>query len=125
MLAVTSNPSSSFLQEERIGDKYLFERVIELAHKCNDNKNIGLVVGATKPHLWGKVIERAVDLPLLIPGIGAQGGDNVQLKQSLKDYPAPVLINVALSIIYASSGSDFQEVASKEAEKIFLSLKDD
>lgn len=122
ILALTSNPGSSDLQELKLDGKPLFIHVILLARKLNNSRNIGLVVGGTKPSLLSSILEAAIDLPLLIPGIGAQGGDLLALKDSLKNYNAPVLVNASRSIAYASSGNDFQEAARKAAENLAAEL---
>ncbi len=89
-----------------------------MARRLNKSGNVGLVVGATKPELWRDVMDIAVDLPLLVPGIGAQGGDLEALKSALQDYSALALINASRSIIYASSGDDFGRAAREAAQSL-------
>lgn len=123
ILAVTSNPSGVEFQDLIVDDKPLYIKVIELARKINHNKNVGLVVGATKPTVWQDVIKYAVDLPLLVPGIGAQGGDLNSLKLALKGYSAPILINASRSILFASSGDDFAKAAAQEAQTLLSQIE--
>ncbi|NQU05177.1 MAG: orotidine-5'-phosphate decarboxylase [Calditrichaeota bacterium] len=124
ILALTTNPGGSDLQELVCDDEPLYIHVVRLARRLNKSKNVGLVVGATKTQLWQKILETAVDLPLLIPGIGAQGGDIDALKSELKDYAAPAFINASRSIIYASSDKDFGSKARDAAFKLYDRFND-
>jgi len=123
LLAVTSNPGGSDFQELKINGEPLYCYVIRLARKLATLKNIGLVVGATRPELWDKVLSEAVDLPLLIPGVGAQGGDPVEIRRILTDYPGVALVNSSRAIIHASSGADFAKAARDAAEKLHEQLR--
>ncbi len=118
VLAVTSNPGGRDLQELVADGEPVFRHVIRLARRLNANSNVGLVVGATRSSLWLEVLGAAVDLPLLVPGVGAQGGDLKALKAAVRSYPAPVLVNASRSIIYASTGSDFTEAARLAARQL-------
>ncbi len=107
ILALTSNPGAKDFQKLKVGDRYLYERVVQRAKKWNTSKNIGLVVGATQARELAGIRKLAPDMPILLPGIGAQGGD---LKNSVehgctknKDL---LLINVGRSIIYANNVRD-------------------
>lgn len=122
LLAVTSNPGGADFQELIVDGEPLYTYVIRLARKLSKNKNIGLVVGATRLSLWEKVLSEAVDLPLLIPGVGAQGGDPSEIRRIIAGYPAPALINSSRAIIHASSGTDFASAAKKAAKQLFEQL---
>ncbi len=123
VLAVTSNAGGKDFQELICDGKPLFHHIIKMARNLNSNENIGLVVGATRASLWPEVTELAVDMPLLVPGIGAQGGDIDALKSAVKTYSAPVLVNSSRGIIYASSGKDFAESAARAAQDLVEQLK--
>ncbi|NQT34642.1 orotidine-5'-phosphate decarboxylase [bacterium] len=118
ILAVTSNPGGADLQDLVCDDEQLFRHVIRMARRLNKLSNVGLVVGATKPDLWHDLLELAEDLSLLIPGIGAQGGDLDAMKRELKDYGTPALVNASRSILYASSGVDFGQAAGDAARRL-------
>lgn len=118
ILTVTSNPGGADLQDLICDGEQLYRHVIRMARRLNKLSNVGLVVGATKPDLWHDLLELAEDLPLLIPGIGAQGGDLDALKTALKDYAAPALVNASRSIIYASAGVDFGHAAGDAAKRL-------
>ena len=83
----------------------LYEQIAKLAVKWNENNNIGLVVGATVPEEIHRVREIAHNLPLLIPGIGAQGGD---LKKSMKygNQNGVALIDVSRGISFPGNLSE-------------------
>lgn len=123
ILALTSNPGGSDLQELICNGEPLFRHVIKLAVRLNRTGNVGLVIGATKPEHWQEILDLAVDLPLLVPGIGAQGGNLDALKSALLNYPAPVLVNASRSIIYASAGEDFGKAAREAAQALNEQLK--
>ncbi len=114
ILTVTTNPGGSDVQQLIVDGKPLFYKIIQLARRLNIKRNIGLVVGATKPELLPEILENAIDLPLLIPGVGAQGGDVERLRKTLLGYDAPVFVNASRSILYASKKKDFA-IAAKHA----------
>jgi orotidine-5'-phosphate decarboxylase len=119
LLALTSNPGSKDFQRLKSGAVPLYEKVVRAAKKWNTNKNIGLVVGATHPRELERVRSIVPGMPLLIPGIGKQGGN---LKSSIK-YGCDkngllAVINASRSILYASSGADFAEAARAEAVRM-------
>ena len=117
-LAVTTNPSGAELQQLICNGIPLFRHVIRMVKKININRNIGLVVGATKPELFSTVLKEAEDLPLLIPGVGSQGGDIERLLNNLSGYSAPVFVNSSRGIIYASDGEDYKKAAHNAAEEL-------
>lgn len=123
VLAVTTNPGGSDIQELLVDGEPLYRYVIRLARRLNKRRNIGLVIGATKPDLWQDLLQEAIDLPLLVPGIGAQGGDTDRVRRHLENYPAPVLVNASRSILYASSGDNFKSAARDAAEKLCDQLR--
>lgn len=119
ILALTSNPGSKDFQQLRVGKKFLYEKVIETAMKWNEKKNIGFVVGATNPKELKSIRKYAPKVPLLIPGVGAQGGSVKAAVQHGCDINGEIaIINVSRSILYASSGEDFADSARREAIKI-------
>lgn len=124
LLAVTSNPGGKEIQNLVADGIPVYQHVIEIARRINDYRNIGLVVGATRAESWSNLLEIAIDMPLLIPGIGAQGGDIATLKNALKGYPAPALINASRSIIYASSGEDYKIAMRQAAAELHDKITD-
>ena len=127
LLCRTSNPGGDDLQNQTLsavpGAPKLFEHVASLAQgPWNLNGQLGLVVGATYPAEIERVRALAPQLPLLIPGVGAQGGDAVATvragwRGSAGVTTGPVVVNSSRAVLYASDGSDFAEAARAEAER--------
>ncbi len=126
VLCRTSNPGGAEIQNLKIGDEALYLRIAKLAQNdWNQSGNVGLVAGATYPAELAAIREAAPDLPLLVPGIGAQGGDLAAvLKQGLDRFRGGLVINASRSIISASSGPDFAEAAERAAQKTAHDIKD-
>jgi orotidine-5'-phosphate decarboxylase len=120
VLCRTSNPGGSDLQFLDLGGgERLFERVARLAaEEWNANGNVGLVVGATFPAEIGRVRELTGDMPLLVPGIGAQGGDvEATVRAGRSAAGTGLMINSSRAILYAGSDEDFAGTARRAAEK--------
>jgi orotidine-5'-phosphate decarboxylase len=125
LLCRTSNPGGDDLQNQRLasveGQPLMYEHIAKLAQgPWNLNGQLGLVVGATYPAEIERVRSLAPSLPLLIPGVGAQGGDAVATikagyRQSKGATTGAVIVNSSRAILYASSGDDFAQAARKEA----------
>jgi len=122
LLCRTSNPGGSDLQGQRLagvpGEPFLYEHVAKLAQgPWNLNGQLGLVVGATYPNEIERVRALAPTVPLLIPGVGAQGGDAVATVRAGWRADAPIIVNSSRAICYASAGDDFAEAARREATR--------
>ena len=125
LLCRTSNPGGDDLQNQRLasveGQPLLYEHIAKLAQgPWNVNGQLGLVVGATYPAEIERVRSLAPTLPLLIPGVGAQGGDAVATikagyRQSKGATTGAVIVSSSRAILYASSGDDFAQAARQEA----------
>jgi len=122
LLCRTSNPGGSDLQAQRLeGGELVYERIARLAAgPWNRTGQLGLVVGATFPAEIERVRELAPSLPLLIPGIGAQGGDaratvRAGWRRQGERTVGPVIVNSSRAILYASAGDDFAEAARRAA----------
>lgn len=131
VLCKTSNPGSSEFQDlevsvspylqRKIGGKMrLFEYVAHRAsHEWNYKQNVGIVVGATYPEAFERIRKVAEDLPILCPGVGAQGGDVKRTVQAARDSRGKgFLINSSSGIIFASKGPDCAEAARRETLKL-------
>ena len=127
LLCRTTNPGGDDLQAQRLasvpGQPLLYEHLAQLAQgPWNLNGQLGLVVGATYPAEIERVRALAPTLPLLIPGVGAQGGDALATVRagwrSLGgETTAPIVVNSSRAILYASAGDDYREAARREAGK--------
>lgn len=120
LLCRTSNPGGADLQGQRLagieGEPFLYEHVARLAQgPWNLNGQLGLVVGATYPAEIERVRALAPTVPLLIPGVGAQGGDAVATVRAGWRPDAPIVVNSSRAICYASAGEDFADAARREA----------
>ncbi len=120
VLCRTSNPGASDFQDLRSTAGFsLYEEVARKAREWNVHGNIGLVVGATYPEELKKVRSICPKMPLLIPGIGAQGGDlALAVKYGMDARGENAIVTVSRQIIYASKEGDFAEAARNMAEKI-------
>ena len=123
VLARTSNPGSAEFQDLAVrgagGERPLYEEVARQAAAWNDNGNVGVVVGATVPDELARVRSIAGSMPVLIPGIGAQGGDlEASVRNGTDANGRRALIAASRSVIYASKGADFAEAARAEAERL-------
>lgn len=116
ILCVTSNEGTYDFQHIYDGEKYLFEHVALKTMQWNTKNNCGLVVGATHPAELQRVRHVAPDIPFLIPGIGAQGGDlAMSVKSALNSPRATAIFNSSRGIIYRTSDKSFADRAAKEA----------
>lgn len=116
LLCRTSNAGGDDLQMLKVEGEHLYERVARLATTWNRNGQLGLVVGATYPNELARVRRIVGEMPLLVPGIGAQGGDvqaSVQAGQTADG--TGMVINSSRAIIYASKGEDFASAARRAA----------
>ena len=120
LLCRTSNKGGDDLQNQRFasveGQPLLYEHVAKLAQgPWNLNGQLGLVVGATYPNEIERVRAIAPTLPLLIPGVGAQGGDALATVRAGWRSDGPIIVNSSRAILYASASDDFAQAARKEA----------
>jgi orotidine-5'-phosphate decarboxylase len=119
LLCRTSNPGGADLQQQKLLDgTFVYEHIARLAeHEWNRNGQLGLVVGATFPQEIAHVRALAPTLPLLIPGIGTQGGDaQASVKAGWRSH-APIIVNSSRAILYASAGDDYADAARAAAEQ--------
>jgi len=123
VLCKTSNPGAEEFQDLEVapGEK-LYQRIAKnVAEHWNPiSGNCALVVGATYPEALAEVRAIAPDVPLLIPGIGKQGGD---LEKTVKAANGRMIINSSSGIIFASSGSDFAAAARRETLKLHNGIR--
>jgi len=120
VLCRTSNAGGADIQDLELADGVpVYERVAELAADWNDRDNVGLVVGATAPEELEAIRETVPDLPFLVPGIGAQGGDaEAAVEFGLSEGVG--LVNSSRGIIFAGEdqGEDFAGAAGQAAKRL-------
>ena len=122
-------PGSGDLQDKHLSDvdpdvcPTVSEYIARMASsKWNTNGQVGLVVGATFPRELAHIRQLAPRLPILVPGVGAQGGDaHAVVKASWRQVDgetvSPIVVNSSRSVLYASAGPDFAAAARKEATR--------
>jgi orotidine-5'-phosphate decarboxylase len=119
ILCRTSNPGASDFQNLCTDGSPLYEVVAQRAREWNVHANIGLVVGATYPEELRRVRSICPEMCLLIPGIGAQGGDLASaVKYGVDARGEKAIIAVSRQVLYASKEKDFAQAARNMAEKI-------
>ncbi len=123
ILCRTSNKGAADFQSlsvaEEGGQKLLYEVVAEKVNEWNKHGNLGLVVGATYPEELKLIRERYPEMPLLIPGVGAQGGElGLTVKYGVDNGKNRTIINSSRQILYASKGEDFAAAAGKAAGEL-------
>lgn len=120
VLCRTSNPGAGDLQDLEIGGRRLFHIVADLAaHRWNSSGNCLLVVGATYPRELAEVREIVGNMPLLVPGVGAQGGDVTQvIRNGQTAAGTGLIVSSSRGILYASSGEDFTSAAREATQKL-------
>jgi len=118
LLALTSNAGHADFQLLEVGEDRLFEKVIKISQTWATDEQMMYVVGATRGAAFGDVRKLAPDHFLLVPGVGAQGGDLGEVCKYGLNSQCGLLINSSRGIIYASQGEDFAERAREEALKL-------
>ncbi|PKB73762.1 MAG: orotidine-5'-phosphate decarboxylase [SAR202 cluster bacterium Io17-Chloro-G7] len=122
-----SNPGSADLQDLIVdtpqGPLPVYQKLAESCKTWNKLGNVGLVVGATYPEQLEAVRHICPDMPILIPGVGAQGGDlETAVRLGSDQRGRLAVISSSRGIIYASTGADFAEKARSEADRLRQSI---
>ena len=117
ILCRTSNPGAADLQDLVVDGRPLYQHVAaKAAGEWNGNGNVALVVGATWPEQLREVRAIVGDMPLLVPGVGAQGGDAEAVVRNARSADGSgLMVSSSRAILYASSGDDYAEAAARAA----------
>jgi orotidine-5'-phosphate decarboxylase len=120
LLALTSNEGAGDFQLQKLAGKneYLFEKVLKTSSRWGNTDNMMYVIGATKAEWLKKVRKIVPDHFLLIPGVGAQGGNLEEVSEAGMNSQCGLLVNASRSIIYADITSKFEEAAREAALEI-------
>ena len=121
LLCRTSNPDSGWLQDYP-ADAPLYLRIARAAAE-RDEGDLMLVAGAPYPDQLAAVREAAGDLPLLVPGVGAQGGDPATVQRCAASNGRGLVVNASRSIIYAGGVADFAEAARASAQRLYEKVR--
>ncbi|OYP43574.1 orotidine-5'-phosphate decarboxylase [Prevotella sp. P4-119] len=119
LLALTSNKGSLDFQmtTDEQGER-LFEKVLKKSQQWGTKDNMMYVVGATQGRMFEDIRKLAPEHFLLVPGVGAQGGSLEEVCRYGMNSDCGLLVNSSRGIIYASTGSDFAEVAGQKAKEL-------
>lgn len=125
LLALTSNPGSYDFQHEVLqnGKEKLFERVLNQSQQWGSEENMMYVVGATRAEMFKTVREKIPDHFLLVPGVGAQGGDLESVCVNGMNKECGLLVNSSRAIIYSSNTENFAEKAGQAAKAIQMDME--
>ena len=115
MLALTSNEGAFDFQTKTVEGKELYKQVLETSKTWKNSQNLMYVVGATKSSYFTEIRQIIPNSFLLVPGVGAQGGDLQEVCKYGMNNEVGLLINSSRGIIYASNNLDYAEVAAKKA----------
>lgn len=118
LLALTSNKGSKDFQYLNAESKELYKNVLLKSKEWADSEKMMYVVGATHPEELGEIRKMMPDSFLLVPGVGAQGGDLQAVAKFGLNKDCGLIVNSSRGIIYASNGEDFAEKAAEEAKKL-------
>ena len=124
LLGLTSNTGSKDFQDLDLANgTKLFEEVLKRSQKWGNADQLMYVIGATKAAELELVRKHVPDHFLLIPGVGAQGGDLGEVSKYGMNKECGLLVNSSRAIIYASDGEDFAKKAGAEAKKVALDME--
>jgi orotidine-5'-phosphate decarboxylase len=118
LLALTSNTGAFDFQTKMVDGKELYKQVLETSKTWKNSKNLMYVVGATKAEYLADIRKIIPDSFLLVPGVGAQGGDLQAVCKYGMNSNVGLLINSSRGVIYASNQEDFAQVAAIKAEEL-------
>ncbi|MBN8703173.1 MAG: orotidine-5'-phosphate decarboxylase [Bacteroidetes bacterium] len=119
LLALTSNKGADDFQlTKNVSNAFIYQQVLEVSQKWGNAENMMYVVGATRPEMLEEIRKQIPNHFLLVPGVGAQGGDIKEVFKYGKNEDIGLLINSSRGIIYASNKEDFAVKAREEAIKL-------
>ena len=123
LLALTSNQGAFDFQTKLLTDKALYQHVLEVSKSWVNSQNLMYVFGATKAEFLVKVRDIMPDNFLLVPGVGAQGGNLKDISKYGMNDNVGLLVNSSRAIIYASADEDFAQMAANSASKLQKEMK--
>ena len=124
LLALTSNQGAFDFQTLSVNNKELYKEVLEVSKTYKNSKNLMYVVGATKAEFLADIRKIIPDSFLLVPGVGAQGGNLQEVCKYGMNNTIGLLINSSRGIIYASNDTDFANAAAIKALELQTEMKD-
>lgn len=118
VLGLTSNQGAKDFEMQKVGQKYLYEKVLETVAAWGTPDSLMFVVGATQATELSNIRTIIPDHFLLVPGVGAQGGSLSEVSQYGKNKEMGLLINSSRGIIYADSSENFANIAAEKAQEL-------
>jgi orotidine-5'-phosphate decarboxylase len=115
VLGLTSNEGAKDFELEKIGEQFLFEKVLKTCSEWGSKESMMFVIGATQATHFARIRQIIPQHFLLIPGVGAQGGSLDDVCKGLLNDDIGILVNSSREIIYASKGDDFAIKAGEKA----------
>lgn len=122
LLALTSNQGAFDFQTKQIDGKELYKQVLETSKSWKNSNNLMYVVGATKAEYLAEIRKIIPDSFLLVPGVGAQGGNLQDVCKFGMNNSVGLLINSSRGILYASQNKDFAQAAADKAKELQLQM---
>ncbi|WP_299336077.1 orotidine-5'-phosphate decarboxylase [uncultured Psychroserpens sp.] len=123
MLALTSNQGAFDFQTKTVNGQELYKQVLEISKSWKNSNNLMYVVGATKAEYLADIRQIIPDSFLLVPGVGAQGGNLQEVCKYGMNDSVGLLINSSRGIIYASQEDDFAQAAARKAQELQEQMK--
>lgn len=124
LLALTSNQGAFDFQTQKINNTEVYKTVLETSKSWKNSQNLMYVVGATKAEYFKEIRKIVPDIFLLVPGVGAQGGNLQDVCHYGITKDIGLLINSSRGIIYASNDLDFAEAAAREAKHLQTQMEE-
>ncbi|TSC86460.1 MAG: orotidine-5'-phosphate decarboxylase [Parcubacteria group bacterium Gr01-1014_8] len=124
ILARTSNPGAGEFQDLEVEGEPLYKIIARAAVRWNTNANVGVVVGTTYPKELALVRAVVGEMPILMPGTGAQGGDlEASVRLGKNKVGKGIIINASRAILYVSKNADFARLARSKAEELHSAIQ--
>ena len=123
VLGLTSNPGAKDLELQQAGDSLLYEKVLTTAAGWGTPDNLMFVIGATQADSFTSIRRLTPDHFYLVPGVGAQGGSLEEISAKAMNKDVGLLVNASRAVIFASSGEDFAEAATRIAAGYHREMK--
>jgi len=123
VLGLTSNVGAKDFELQKMGDSFLYEKVIKAVSSWGNPGNLMFVIGATQAEEFVHIREIAKEHFFLVPGVGAQGGSLEDISKKAMNEDIGLLVNASRAIIYASEKEDFADEAKAVAQQYQFEMK--
>lgn len=123
LLGLTSNKGAQDFELQKLGEEYLYEKVLQTASRWGTEENLMFVIGATQAESFTNIRKLTPNHFYLVPGVGAQGGSLQEISDKALIKDGGLLVNASRAIIYASEGEDFAAEATAIAQQYTFEMK--